>query len=63
MWYRFSKVKWVWDITDGIDYTYAYVKAHKRSRVNKPGNLPAESRKAGNLTAAPDVTTISFSQE
>ena len=27
MWYRFSKLKWVWDVTDGIEYSYAYVKA------------------------------------
>ena len=27
MWYRFSKLRWIWDITDGIEYSYAYVKA------------------------------------
>jgi hypothetical protein len=27
MWYRFSKVKWIWDMADGIEYSYAYVKA------------------------------------
>ncbi len=27
MWYRFSKLKWDFDISIGIDYTYAYPKA------------------------------------
>ena len=27
MWYRFSKLKWDYDRSIGIDYSYAYVKA------------------------------------
>ena len=27
MWYRFSKLKWDFDRSIGIDYTYAYTKA------------------------------------
>lgn len=27
MWYRFSKLKWDFDRSIGIDYTYAYIKA------------------------------------
>ena len=32
MWYRFSKLKWNYDIAVGIDYTYAYVKAVDQRR-------------------------------
>ena len=35
MWYRFSKLKWVWDMTDGIDYSYAYVKANSEEEAIK----------------------------
>ena len=38
MWYRFSKLRWVWDITDGIDYTYAYVKADSEKEAIKKCN-------------------------
>ena len=30
MWYRFSKLKWVWDMTDGIEYSYDYDKADNK---------------------------------
>lgn len=38
MWYRFSKLKWVWDMTDGIDYSYAYVKANSEEEAIKKCN-------------------------
>ena len=38
MWYRFSKLKWVWDITDGIEYSYAYVKADSEEEAIKKCN-------------------------
>ena len=28
MWYRFSKLRWYDDMTDGMEYSYAYVKAY-----------------------------------
>ena len=27
MWYRFSKLSWFDDMTNGVEYSYAYVKA------------------------------------
>ena len=39
MWYRFSKLKWVWDMTDGIDYSYAYVKANSEEEAIKKCNV------------------------
>ena len=38
MWYRFSKLRWVWDITDGIEYSYAYVKADSEEEAIKKCN-------------------------
>ena len=38
MWYRFSKLKWVWDITDGIEYSYAYVKANSEEEAIRKCN-------------------------
>lgn len=38
MWYRFSKLRWVWDMTDGIDYSYAYVKANSKEEAIKKCN-------------------------
>ena len=40
MWYRFSKLKWVWDITDGIEYSYAYVKANSEEEAIRKCNEP-----------------------
>ena len=43
MWYKFSKLRWVWDITDGIEYTYAYVNADNKEKaiikVNSCSNI------------------------
>ena len=38
MWYRFSKLNWVWDVTDGIEYSYAYVKADSKKEAIKKCN-------------------------
>ena len=38
IWYRFSKVKWVWDMADGIEFTYAYVKADNTADAIKKVN-------------------------
>jgi hypothetical protein len=38
IWYRFSKIKWVWDVTDGIEYSYAYVKADSLDKAIKRVN-------------------------
>ena len=36
MWYRFSKLSWFDDMTNGIEYTYAYVKAdNKKDAIKK----------------------------
>ena len=38
MWYRFSKVKWMWDMADGIEYSYAYAKADNQEDAIKKVN-------------------------
>ena len=46
MWYRFSKIKWIWDVTDGIEYTYAYVKADsENAAITKCNKSPIPKRK------------------
>ena len=36
MWYRFSKLKWDFDRSIGIDYSYAYTKANNEEEaINK----------------------------
>ena len=46
MWYRFSKIKWSWDIADGIDYTYAYAKADtEEDAIKKVNESPIPKRK------------------
>ena len=46
MWYRFSKLRWVWDITDGIEYVYAYTKANnEKEAINKINNSDSLKRK------------------
>ena len=40
MWYRFSKLKWNYDIAVGIDYTYAYVKeSNEENAIKRLTNL------------------------
>ena len=41
MWYRFSKLKWDFDRSIGIDYSYAYTKAEtmKKKQLLKLKNL------------------------
>lgn len=38
MWYRFSKPKWRYDIIDGIEEIYAYVKADSEKEAIKKVN-------------------------
>ena len=46
MWYRFSKLRWVWDITDGIEYSYAYVKADsEKEAIKKCNESPIPTRR------------------
>ena len=46
MWYRFSKLKWVWDVTDGIEYSYAYVKANSiEEAIKKCNESPIPKRR------------------
>ena len=45
MWYRFSKLKWNYDIAVGIDYTYAYVKASNEENAIKKVNQSNAKRK------------------
>ena len=45
MWYRFSKLRWVWDITDGIEYSYAYVKADSEVEAIKKCNESSISKR------------------
>ena len=46
MWYRFSKVKWIWDVTDGIEYSYAYVKADsEKAAIIKCNESPIPNRR------------------
>jgi len=45
MWYRFSKLKWNYDVAVGIDYTYAYVKAVDEASAIKKVNESDAKRK------------------
>ena len=38
MWFRFSKVKWCWDMADGIEYSYAYTNADNEEDAIKKVN-------------------------
>jgi hypothetical protein len=38
MWYRFSKLSWFDDMTDGIEYTYAYASADTKEDAIKKVN-------------------------
>ena len=44
MWYRFSKPKWRYDIIDGIEEIYAYVKADSKKEAIKKVNSRSEGR-------------------
>jgi len=49
MWYRFSKVKWIWDVVDGIEYSYAYVKADsEKAAITKCNESPIPKRRYSN---------------
>ena len=49
MWYRFSKLRWVWDMTDGIEYSYAYVKAdNEKEAIKKCNGSKIPKRKYSN---------------
>ena len=51
MWYRFSKPFWRYDIIDGIDETYAYVKASsKQEAIKKLNNRPRPGRRYSSRT-------------
>jgi hypothetical protein len=49
MWYRFSKVKWVWDVAAGVEYSYAYVKANtEKDAIKKCNESPIPKRRYSN---------------
>jgi hypothetical protein len=61
MWYRFSKVKWIWDVVDGIEYSYAYVKADsEKAAITKCNESPIPNRRYSNrgLDQIDEVYTI-----
>ena len=61
MWYRFSKLRWVWDITDGIEYSYAYVKADSEEEAIKKCNespIPTRRYSDRGLDQIDEVKTI-----
>ena len=46
MWYKFSKLSWFDDMTNGIEYTYAYVKAdNKKDAIKKCNESSTPKRK------------------
>ena len=46
MWYRFSKLSWFDDMTNGIEYSYAYVKADsEKEAITKCNESPTPIRK------------------
>ena len=46
MWYRFSKLSWFDDMTNGIEYSYAYVKAdNKNEAITKCNESSLPNRK------------------
>ena len=61
MWYRFSKLKWVWDITDGIEFSYAYAKANNKEeairKVNE-SNIPKRKYTDRGMDQIDEVYTI-----
>ena len=61
MWYRFSKLRWVWDVTDGIEYSYAYVKADSEEEAIKKCNespIPTRRYSDRGLDQIDEVKTI-----
>ena len=61
MWYRFSKLRWVWDVTDGIEYSYAYVKANSEEEAIKKCNespIPTRRYSDRGLDQIDEVETI-----
>jgi len=61
MWYRFSKVKWMWDMADGIEYSYAYAKADNQEDAIKKVNesdIPDRKYTERGLDQIDEVITI-----
>jgi hypothetical protein len=61
MWFRFSKVKWMWDMADGIEYSYAYAKADNQEDAIKKVNesdIPDRKYTERGLDQIDEVITI-----
>ena len=60
MWYRFSKLRWVWDVTDCIEYSYAYVKADSEEEAIKKCNESPIPKRKYNVRGMDIIEKVEF---
>jgi hypothetical protein len=63
MWYKFSKLKWIWDMTDGIEYTYAYVNAESKEKAIVKVNTCSNIRRRYSDRGLDEIKEISDAVE